>query len=107
MRTALLIGLLSFSAFAFANPNDGSDLPACKGVTDVCMKANVTFHDAKRNKDVTGYQYGEHQGDGHGLWIDCVDKIAKGGTADGVTGVSKQAAQACLDAEKAAHPHKK
>jgi len=101
---ALLCALISTTS-AFEK-NDGSDVPACKGVTDVCMAANVSAIDSKTNTAMHGYQPGEHKRDGEGLWADCVAKLAHGQTVAGVTGVSKDAAQACLTAEKAAHPKK-
>jgi hypothetical protein len=106
----LVFGLISisfiFGSFAFAK-QDGSDIPACKGVTDVCMAANVSATDSKTGKAVQGYQPGEHKRDGEGLWVDCVHKLAKGETVAGVTGVSAAAAKACAVAERAAHPRKK
>ncbi len=71
---------------------DGSDVPACAGVTDVCMKA--------------GYEPGEHKKDGKGLWMDCVVPVAHGKTVAGVTGITQAAAHACGQAERAAHPKK-
>ena len=97
--------ILIFTPLAFAK-NDGSDLPACKGVTDVCMAANVTGTDNKTGQTLHGYQPGAHKKDGEGLWVDCVAKLAHGQTVAGVTGVSQASAQACLQAEKAAHPKK-
>lgn len=85
---------------------DGSDLPACKGVTDVCMAANVTAVDNKTGKTEHGYVAGEHARDGKGLWADCVAPLSKGKQVEGVTGVSADAAKACLAAEHAAHPKK-
>jgi hypothetical protein len=103
--------LILGSAFAFTSiamaKHDGSDIPACKGVTDVCMAADVTATDKTNGKTVKGYQPGEHKKDGEGLWVDCVAKLAHGKTVPGVSGVSQTAAQACLDAEKASHPGKK
>jgi hypothetical protein len=61
---------------------------------------------AKSGKAMHGYQPGEHKRDGEGLWVDCVAAIAHGKTVAGVSGVSQSAAQACLNAEKAAHPKK-
>lgn len=84
---------------------DGSDIPACKGVTDVCMSANVSATDSKTGQTMHGYQPGEHKRDGEGLWADCVAPLAKGKTVAGVTGVTKDAARACLDAQRAAHPN--
>ena len=97
----ILSSLLAGSS-AFAK-HDGSDIPACKGVTDVCMAADVNATDSKTGKSVHGYEPGEHMRDGKGLWVDCVAKLAKGETVAGVTGVSKESATACLAAEKAAH----
>jgi hypothetical protein len=98
------LGILS-GAVAFAN-HDGSDIPACAGVTDVCMKANVSAKDSKTGKEMHGYQPGEHKRDGEGLWVDCVAKLAQGKTVEGVTGVTQAAAKACLQAEKSAHGKK-
>jgi hypothetical protein len=95
-----------FGSLALAK-NDGSDIPACKGVTDVCMAANVTATDSKNGKTMNGYQPGEHKRDGEGLWADCVAKLAHGKTVAGVSGVTQASAKACLDAEKATHPRKK
>jgi len=87
--------------------NDGSDIPACKGVTDVCMTANVSAKDSKSGKVMNGYQPGEHRRDGEGLWVDCVGKRAHGIEVAGLsTPISQAAAQACVQAEKAAHPRK-
>jgi hypothetical protein len=99
------VSALFISALAFAK-NDGSDLPACKGVTDVCMAANVSGTDSKTNVAQHGYQPGEHNRDGQGLWADCVAKIAHGKTVASVTGITQASAQACLAAQKAAHPKK-
>lgn len=97
------LGLLVVSGSAFA-AHDGSDLPACKGVTDVCMAANVSATDSKSGKAMHGYQPGEHARDGEGLWVDCVGALAHGKTVAGVTGVTQAAAKACAQAERAAHP---
>lgn len=107
-NTAMLFASLVMAAgvSAFAK-NDGSDIPACKGVTDVCMAAQVSATDSKTGKEMHGYQPGEHKRDGEGLWIDCVAKLAKGQTVAGVSGVSQASAQGCMDAEKAAHGKKK
>ncbi|MGZ3690623.1 MAG: hypothetical protein ACXVAX_03920 [Pseudobdellovibrio sp.] len=105
LSVAVILFALGSSAFAAAN--DGSDLPACKGVTDVCLAANVTATDSKTGKVEHGYVAGEHARDGKGLWADCVAPLAKGKTVEGVTGVSADAAKACLQAEKAAHPKRK
>jgi hypothetical protein len=103
---AATAALFIAGSMAYAK-NDGSDLPACKGVTDACMAASVSAKDSKSGQTVSGYQPGEHKRDGGGLWADCVHKLAKGQQVVGVSGVSQQAAKACLDAEKAAHAHKK
>lgn len=89
--------LLSPSLFAKSKP-DGSDLPACTGVTNVCMAANVT--DSKNGK--TGYLPGEWK-EKTGLWANCVAPLAKGKAVAGVSGVSQAAAQACLQAYQAAN----
>jgi hypothetical protein len=108
MKKLILSSIIVLSSVAsFAAVNDGSDIPACKGVTDVCMAANVSATDSKTGKQVTGYQPGEHRKDGKGLWVDCVGKLAKGETVEGVSGVSKEAAKACRVAEHAAHSKKK
>ena len=96
--------LLMIGSIAFAKM-DGSDVPACAGVTNVCMSASVSATDSKTGKQMNGYQPGEHKRDGEGLWADCVAPLAKGKTVAGVTGVTQAAAQACLTAFKAAHPH--
>jgi hypothetical protein len=43
MRKQIIFSLLaaSLSAPAFAAKHDGSDIEACKGVTDICMAANI------------------------------------------------------------------
>lgn len=92
---------LMMGTTAFAK-DDGSEYSACKGVTDVCIGANVSAKDSKTGKQMHGYQPGEHGGDGEGLWIDCVGKLAKGQQVPGVTGVSKAAAKACQQAKRAA-----
>ena len=99
-----VLATFALSAVAFAGKHDGSDVPACKGVTDVCMAANVSATDSKTGKAMHGYQPGEHARDGEGLWVDCVAALAHGKTVAGVTGVTQAAAQACLQAERAAHP---
>jgi hypothetical protein len=99
------IASLAFSSAAFAK-NDGSDIPACAGVTNVCMSANVSATDSKTGQVEHGYQPGEHSRDGQGLWVDCVGKLAHNKPVPGVTGVTAAQAQACLAAEKAAHPPK-
>ena len=98
----VIVQLLALSTVAYAAKNDGSDISACSGVTNVCMAAAVT--DAKTGK--SGYQPGEYK-EGTGLWANCVGPLAKGKQVPGVTGVSQQAAQACLTAYKAANPAKK
>jgi hypothetical protein len=108
MRPA--IQLILFSTFVFGGlahaKMDGSDIPECKGVTDVCMNANVSAKDSKTGKEMHGYQPGEHKRDGEGLWMDCVVPLAKGKSVNGVTGVSQSAAEACLKASRAARHHK-
>jgi hypothetical protein len=106
MSKFALIVLFVTGSMAFAK-NDGSDLPACKGVTDVCMAANVSAKDSKTGQEMHGYQPGEHKRDGEGLWVDCVHKLAKGQQVAGVSGVSQPAAAACMAAEKASHGRKK
>ena len=107
-KIALLIsGIALIGTTAMANKHDGSDIPACQGVTDKCMSAQVTAVDKRTGKTVTGYIAGEHKFDGHGLWADCVSPLAKGKTVEGVTGVTADAAKACLEGEKATHPKKK
>ncbi len=106
MKNFLFLGLtFALIPAAFAK-NDGSDIPACKGVTDVCMAAQVSATDSKTGKVMSGYQPGEHRRDGEGLWADCVAKLAQGKTVPGVTGVSQDSAKACQQAERAAHPKK-
>jgi hypothetical protein len=102
-RKFMFLAPLLLSGFLAHAKNDGTDLPACKGVTDVCMAANVSGTDSKNGKTEHGYQPGEHSRDGKGLWVDCVAKLAHGKDVPGVTGVSKESAQACIGAEKAAH----
>jgi len=102
----LLCPLTLLTSVAFASIGDGSDIPACKGVTDVCMAANVTSTDSKTGKTLTGYQAGEHKRDGKGLWVDCVGPLSKGKTVAGVSGVTQAAAKACAQAERATHPKK-
>jgi len=104
-KTILGTAILSAS-FAMAAVSDGSDVPACKGVTDVCMAANVSATDSKSGKAMHGYQPGEHNRDGEGLWADCVGPLAKGKTVAGVTGVTQAAAKACQQANRVAHPPK-
>jgi hypothetical protein len=103
---AALILTSSVSAFAIGK-EDGSDVPACKGVTDICMAAPVTATDSKTGKVMNGYISGEHKRDGHGLWADCVEKLAKSQPVQGVTGVSAESAKACLVAQRAAHPERR
>jgi hypothetical protein len=87
MRSLLVLSLfVCSSAFAHGG-HDGSDIAACKGVTDVCM--------------TKGFEPGDHKKNGKGLWMECVHKLAKGETVEGVTGVSKESAQSCADAAKA------
>ena len=94
----LIVHAFAFGTLASATVGDGSNIPQCKGVTDVCMAAAVTSTDSKTGKTVQGYQPGEHKADGKGLWADCVHPLAKGSTVPGVTGVTKQAAHACAQA---------
>ena len=105
----MIAGVLMVSGLqAFAvGKHDGSDIPACAGVTDKCLAAQVTSVDSKTGKTMTGYIAGEPKRDGHGLWADCVEKLAKGQPVDGVTGVTADAAKACLAGERAAHSTKK
>jgi hypothetical protein len=106
MNKIALIVLFTVGSVAFAKM-DGSDIAECKGVTDVCMAANVSGKDSKSGQEMHGYQPGEHSRDGEGLWVDCVGKLAKGQQVAGVSGVSQQAAKACAKAEKATHGHHK
>ena len=102
--------ILAFNSMAFAAntpKHDGSDIPACAGVTDVCMRADVTAVDTKTGQTVRGYQPGEHKKNGKGLWYDCVRNLAKGLPVPGVTGVTQVAAKACKKAQKLAHPKTK
>lgn len=102
----ILLGILIVAAFstqAFAK-DDGSDVPACRGVTDVCMAAQVSGVNNKNGKTIQGYQPGEHSRDGKGLWVDCVEKLAKGQPVEGVSGVSADSAKACLQAKRVLHP---
>lgn len=102
MKKTILVSLLILGSAAFAK-QDGSDIPACKGVTDACMAASVSGTDSKNGKSMHGYQPAEHKRDGEGLWVDCVAKLAHGKDVPGVSGVTSAQAQACLDAERAAH----
>ena len=108
MKKTVLAVAFAVSALGFASTTlavtDGSDIPQCKGVTDVCQNAQVTAVNKKSNKTITGYQNGEHTLDGHGLWADCVAMLAQHKPVAGVTGVSAQAAQGCMTAQRAAHP---
>lgn len=107
LNQVILALLVTATLPAFAvGKEDGSDIPACKGVTDVCMAAQVTATDSKTGKVMNGYISGEHKRDGHGLWADCVEKLAKSQPVQGVTGVSADSAKACLVAQRAAHPRK-
>jgi hypothetical protein len=103
----ILLGALIVAAFstpALAKVDDGSDIPACHGVADVCMAASVSAVNSKNGKTIQGYQPGEHNRDGKGLWIDCVGKLAKAQPVEGVSGVSAEAAKACLQGKRALHP---
>lgn len=66
-------------------------LPECASVVPACEKA--------------GFKPGDHKKTGHGLWMDCVHKLAEGQPVEGVT-VAQADAKTCADAAKAAHPHK-
>jgi hypothetical protein len=99
----LILGVSFAMASTALAKDDGSDIEACKGVTDVCIKAAVT--DAKTGK--SGYQPGEWR-EKDGLWANCVEPLSKGKSVVGLSQpVSQVSAQACLVAYKAAHPKKK
>lgn len=92
-----ILMILAFSkAMATDSVRDGSDIPSCRGVTDVCMKANVTSTDKKTGKTITGYTFGAHNASGTGLWADCVQPLSKGKPVKGVSGVTKEQAAQCM-----------
>lgn len=104
----VLVGATVFAVEARCEgKHDGSTLPACQGVVDKCLTAPVSAVDSRTGATVNGYTPGEHKYDHHGLWVDCVGQLAKSKPVEGVTGVSAASAQACLAAEKAAHPGRK
>lgn len=61
-------------------------IPECESIVKAC--------------DAGGFKPGMHKENGKGTWVDCVGKIAKGETVQGVTGVSKEDATKCLEARK-------
>ncbi len=113
---AAICGIGHFSSAAVYEI-DGQDIEACKSVTPVCIGAKVTATltkdvkrlNKKKGETVEGYLPGAHSftTPSHGLWADCVAKIAGGKTVEGVTGITQDAAKACMTAEKTAHPGKK
>ena len=97
----LMAPVLAMSSMAWALTN-GSDIAECKGVTDVCMAANVK--DAKTGK--SGYEPGEWK-DGDGLWKNCVGPLAKGQPVAGLASTPPAAAaKTCLQAYHAKYPEK-
>ena len=83
MRLTFIMLFTAFAAASFANPQNISQ---CANIAKQCEAA--------------GFQPGEHKKNGKGLWVDCIQVIAKGGTVSGVT-ATKEEAQSCLDAAKA------
>lgn len=88
-----LVVSTAFSKIAVAN--DGAkakDLPECKTIVEQCEASN--------------FKPGKHKKNKHGLWMDCVGKVAKGKTVSGVS-VSAADAKICADAAKAIRQNKK
>ena len=81
------ITLLSF-VFLFAgmvHAEKAMDSAACANIAKACEGA--------------GYKPGDHKKTGKGLWADCVHKIAKGETVEGVTATADEA-KACMASKK-------
>ncbi len=53
------------------------------------------------------FQPGYHKKNGMGLWIDCVGKLSKGESVNGVSGISKEEAEKCKKSKKAERAEKK
>lgn len=72
MKT-ILISIIFFGLTANASHHEGHEGKGgpCKAIKEACEKA--------------GFKAGDHKKTGKGLWIDCVDKVAKGETVEGVT----------------------
>jgi len=91
MVCSLLVCLLAFSVQAQESQDnkndkdDGSKYSECANVAPKCIEA--------------GYKPGGHKNDNKGLWVDCVTKLANGGTVDGVIGVSQLDANKCRAAK--------
>jgi len=82
MRAAkIILSILMISAISKAWAGDGSDIPSCKGVTDVCIK--------------TGYIFAGHPS-GKGLWADCVMPLSHANPVTGVSGIDKAKAAQCM-----------
>lgn len=88
-KSVLLVMFFGLSVSAFAN-HEESD-PACAAIVTACKGA--------------GYEPGEHKKNHKGLWVDCVGKIAKGKTVEGVSN-TKEEARACMKAKHHARKHK-
>lgn len=104
--SCLSLSLVAVSARAQIR-NDGADIPECKGVTDVCMRAKVSAPESQSGKPFWGYQPGDNRLPGEGLWKDCVLPLANGAHVAGVTGVPKTKAQACFKAAAIAQSRQK
>jgi hypothetical protein len=79
--TLILLSLFaSFSTFA----EKAMDLPECASAKTACAN----------------FKAGDHKKNGHGFWVDCVGKIAKGKTVEGVSGLTQADALNCVKAAK-------
>lgn len=86
----VLVMVLASSSLAFADK--ATENPACANIAKQCESA--------------GFEPGEHKKDGKGLWVDCVEAIAKGKTVAGVSATADEA-KACHVAHKAGSHKKK
>jgi hypothetical protein len=93
-RVLLTLSLFAFlgAQFTFA-ADPAASLPECSKIVSAC--------------ESQGYMPGEHKKGGKGLWIDCIDAIAKGKTVPGVSGFTADDAKACEKAAKASRQPKK
>lgn len=90
---SLLVGFTVGASSVKADPAKNS--PDCVKVVAACEAPEA------------GFKPGAHKTTGMGLWIDCVRKLAKGETVQGVSGVTKEEAAKCLAEKKEIRKAKK
>ena len=89
-KFTLFVTSLAFAIPALAEKHESPAV--CAGIIKTCEGA--------------GFHRGDHKKDSKGLWVDCVQAIAKGKKVEGVTATQADA-KACMEAAKASRKEKK